>query len=79
MRTQRECLEISVERGTQFHRTDDGGRILHWSTRGNFADLYVENNSDPQESSNAELTPAELRQLAQELLQVADEIEARPT
>lgn len=74
---------IEVERGTRYVRVGDlppvtpGGRPVPdfvLQPDGSIA-LYVENDSDPQESVTPRLTPAEARQLAAELVRLADEIE----
>jgi hypothetical protein len=76
-------MEIEVERGTHYVRVGDlppvtpGGRPVPDVVLqpDGLIELYVENDGDPQESVTPHLTPAEARQLAAELVRLADEIE----
>lgn len=75
MKTEREGREITVahQQAITWRVGDLARTPLYLS--GDTVALWVENMGDPQESVEAQLTPAEARQLAAELVRLADEIE----
>lgn len=72
MRTKAQGIEIEASRGVAYWQI---GR-LRFAPPGMIC-LYVENTSDPQESADVALIPDEARQLAADLLRLADECEGK--